>query len=323
MMDNKKIFFTNVPYTGCYKYKDQFLIYPAPIKIEEYIHHKPAIIEFNSEEAKPEFFTDSHLPTNIKFPVPPDTVQAVSDQHKCNELLRLLSLLTNYSHFGYTLYQAWFVPIGSERKGFPSAKWGQEMVPKIGEKDFNPVSEEVGKKDSLKYYGDNLFKRITNEITYPDSIEQLLDKYFELEELDKQALDKSIRLFNQGLEVKTKMPSMAIVAFISAIENIITYDNIDEPEDTCKCGEIKYGVTKKFKKFVSSFIKAESKRKRDKYVDNIYTLRSQIVHAGGLHIGDLDRNFWEKEKGENPFMLNEIEQIARICLINWFKNKQH
>ncbi len=300
-----------------------FLIYPASIPIEGSIHHKPAVIEFNTENAEPEFFNEPHLPKNVKYPVPKGMVQSAVNQNKYNELLRLLSLISNYYHFGYTSDQAWYIPISPERQGFQSAEWGQKMPPDIDKNEFDPKTRiEVNKKDSLEYYGDNLFNRITNEIIYPDTVEQLLDKYFELAESDKQILDKSIRLFCHGLELNAKIQSMAIVAFISSIENIVTFNHKDEPEDSCECGEIKYGVTRKFKKFVGKHIKAESNTKLKKYVDKIYDLRSKIVHSGGLHVGDLDRKMWVTPKlDEDTFLIQEIEQICRICLVNWIKNR--
>ena len=323
-MNNKKILFTYTPYAGYFKYKDQFFIYPAPIKIGDYVHHKPAIIEFNTEKAEPEFFDDLTLPKNIKFPVPESTVQAQLIQHRYIELLRLLSLLTNYPHFSYTLYQAWFVPIELEIEE-PSrlVKWGQEQVPTIGEENLSPESEydEIEKKESVSYFGDHFFKRITSKVIYPDSMDELLDIYFDLSEQDKNVLDPSMILFTQGLELATNKQSLAIVAFISAIENLVTYDHKGEPEDKCECGEIKYGVTKKFKAFVSKFIKAESTTKLKEYVDEIYDFRSKIVHTGGLHIGDLESKFWESRPENGRFIVNDIEQIARICLINWFKNR--
>lgn len=323
-MNNKRIFFTHTPYEGFFKYKDQLLIYPTPNIIDDWVQHKPAIIEFYTEKAEPRFFDDPMLPKDIKFPVPEPTVQSQLNHQRYVDLLRLLSLLTNYLHFSYTYYQAWFVPIEPlKEKHFIPAQWGQEQIPTIGEKSLNPESEydEIEKKESLSYFGDNFLKRITSKVTYPDSIEALLDKYFDLSKQDKNVLNTSIILFTQGLELVTTKKSLAIVAFISSIENLITYDHKDEPEDTCKCGEIKYGVTKKFKDFVSNFIKAESKTKLKEYVNEIYNLRSKIVHAGRLHIGDLDNNFWELSREKNPFIVNEIEQIARICIINWFKNK--
>lgn len=206
-MNNKKIFFTYTPYSGYFKYKDQFLIYPAPIKIGDYVHHKPAIIEFNTEKAEPEFFDDPTLPKNIKFPVPESAVQAQLIQDRYIDLLRLLSLLTNYSHFSYTLYQAWFVPIGPEiEKPSRLVKWGQEQVPTIGEENLRPESEydEIEKKESVSYFGDNIFERTTSKVIYPESMEELLDKYFDLSEQDKSVLDTSMILFTQGLELATK-----------------------------------------------------------------------------------------------------------------------
>ncbi len=323
-MNNKKIFFTHTPYAGYFKYKDQFLIYPVPNKIEDYVRHKPAIIEFYTEKAEPAYFDDPSLPKHIKFPLPESFAQGQLAHQRYIDLLRLLSLLTNFLHFDYTGYQAWFVPIEPASKDpFIPAKWGQEFTPTIDEGNFGPESEcdEIEKKESVSYFGDNLFKRITSKVTYPESMEELLGKYFDLSEQDRNVLNTSIILFTQGLELATNKQSLAIVAFISSIENLITYDHKGEPEDTCKCGEIKYGVTKKFREFVSNFIKAESKTQLKKYVDDIYDLRSKIVHASVLHIGDLDRNFWETSRGKNPFIVNEIEQIARICLINWFNNK--
>ncbi len=323
-MNNKKVLFTHAPYAGYFKYKDQFLIYPWPHKIAGYIHHKPAIIEYYTEKAEPEYFDDPNLPKNIKFPLPESFVQGQLARQRFIDLLRLLSLLTNYLYFDYAAHKAWFIPMDPESKEpFLPAKWGQEFSPTIDEENFRLESEydEIEKKESVSYFGDKFSKRITSKVTYPESMEKLLDKYFDLSEQDKNVLNTSIILFTQGLELATNKQSLAIVAFISSIENLITYDHKDEPEDTCKCGEIKYGVTKKFKTFVSNFIKAESKTQLKKYVDDIYNLRSKIVHAGGLHIGDLDKTFWETSREEYPFIVNEIEQIARICLINWFNNK--
>ncbi len=136
-MDNKRIFFTRIPYSGYFKYRDMFLIYPASIPIEQYIHHKPVVIEFNTENAGPEFFNEPHLPKEIKYPVPKGMVQSTVNQSKYNELLRLLSLISNYYHFGYTSGQAWYIPIGPESQGFPSAEWGQKMPPDIDKNAFD------------------------------------------------------------------------------------------------------------------------------------------------------------------------------------------
>jgi len=187
-MNNKKILFANIPYAGYFKYKGQFLIYPVPNKVEDYVSHKPAIIEFHTEKAEPEYFEDPGLPTNIQFPIPESFVQGQLAHQRYINLLRLLSLLTNYLHFGYTGYQAWFVPIESESKDpFIPAKWGQELTPTIDEEYFSPESEydEIEKKESVSYFGDNLFKRITDKVTYPESMKELLDKYFYLSEQDK------------------------------------------------------------------------------------------------------------------------------------------
>lgn len=324
-MTSKKVFFTHTPYAGYFKYKDQFLVYPASIEVEEYVNHKPAVIEFYTEKAKPEFFDDPKLPKNIKYPVPESAAQAQLNHQTYVDLLRLLSLLTNYSHFSYGSYQAWFTPIDLEKPGsFSPAKWGQESVPTIDEENLDPESEydEIERKESINYYGDNLFERISTKVIYPDLMEQLLEKYFDLSEQEKNVLNTSIILFTQGLDLATSKPSLSIVAFISAIENLITYDYRDEPEDTCKCGDIRYGVTRKFKDYVREFIRAESKTKLNRYVDDIYNFRSTIVHAGGLHIGDLHNKIWEAPREENRFIVDEIEQIARISLVKWLSKRE-
>jgi hypothetical protein len=110
---------------------------------------------------------------------------------------------------------------------------------------------------------------------------------------------------------------------VSAIENLVSYDN-NGKEDTCKCGEIKYGVTRKFNTFVKQYLTASTEKEKNEYVDKIYDTRSKIVHAGGLHIYDLDQNFWDmwgKEELKDYLFLQNIESITRICLINWYKNK--
>lgn len=315
-MNNIKIFFTYIPYEGCFQYKDKIKIYPSKTRIEEYIAHKPAILEFNLEEAEQQFF-EKKQEGKVEYPVPKGVVQAKAADNMYHELLRVFSLLTNYRHFTYNHHQAWCKHTDSKEFNSSSIKWSQELVPAFLDINFDSDTSQISYQDTESYYGAFFLEHITPTIIYPENMEVLLDHYFSLPEVTKEVLDKSLRLFNQAIEIANKMPSLAIVAYISAIENLVTFQHQGEPQDLCGCGEIKYGVTKKFKTFVKEFIDAGSNTKKNKYVDTIYNIRSKIVHAGGLHVDDLDKNFWEKNKSENPFLLFEIQQVARISLINW------
>jgi hypothetical protein len=314
----KKIFFTHIPYDGYFSYKDEIKLYPSMSKIEEDIGHKPSIIEFKVEEGKKEFFEEKKRVGKVKFPVPKDAVQAVVANNRYHELLRLFSLFTNYHHFTYKNHQSWCIHLGT--KGFKrdSINWGQEIVPSFIKMDFNPKTPVAESQEMKEYYGGMAIEKFTPTVIHPENLATLLEKYFTFSDEMKDVFDKSLRLFNQALEIMSTMPSLSIVAYISSIENLVTHQHLGEPEDTCDCGQIKYGVSKKFKSFICDSIKAESNRKRNKYVDMIYDLRSKIVHAGGLHLNDLDNYFWKLNEEENPFLLFEIEQITRISIINWF-----
>lgn len=323
-MVHKNVILTQIPYKGLFQYKDVFKIYPFLPVPDSYIRHFPTILEFSINP-----LIDKHIEIddiNLSSFINSNNGDVITEGQRIttfrNELLRMLSLLTNYYHFSYSINQSWFVPINTNSVGIPSPVWGQQWAPLI-ENDYNTVEfDKIELKKAQEYYGENFLHRVTNFILYPDDMDQLLDRYFALNDIDKDAFDKSIRLFYQGLILRNEMKSMSIVAFISSIETLANFDNINEPRDKCsECGNMKFSVAKKFKVFVEGSISAVSISQRKKYIKKIYDLRSRIVHTGLLHLSDMDRGFWNSTYQAEPFIVEDIEQIARISLINWLKKK--
>ncbi len=328
-MIDKKIFLTHRAYNGYFRYKDKFQIYPPSKKLfgndfNPFTPH-PSIIEI-LEEPEEKYYSKDELRM-----MPPMLARYNIDRNNFVEILKILSLTTNFIHFENPKsdIQRWFIPIPN--KNWDEPQYGQIVYPKIIEdweqKNFSkPKFKKVKKIDSFKYFNNGKPKGdgFNMSIDYPDNIEYLLDIYFNLDKDIKKVLDNSINLFYQGIEIMSKSTSLSIVAFISAIENLANCDNRKNPEPKCsKCDNKKHNTSKKFKELVSKSISGDLT-----IINEIYNLRSRIVHNGELHIADLrdflknkDYSFDNKDLRNNPIILYEIEQITRICLVNWYKKK--
>lgn len=326
----REIIFSYVPLKGYFRFKDIFQLLPSDAflpKVPPLINHHPVIIEISYNKPDTEYI---HLDKSmgIKNPIESDMTDMIHGITKRDEIIRLLTVFTNYPFFVYKFEQAWFQPFNGG--GFDQSVWGQKGY-RCSEFNNNiehfstDGHQTIEIKDFQNYYRWNP----DNTISFPENLDHLFEKYYSLTDEEKKSFDSSCVLFCNGLDLQFEMNSLSFAALISAIETLIDYES--EPTETCsdcnsiikspfkcdKCGNYYWGVRAKFRKFLHDYGSNDPEFR--KYANKIYDQRSSILHKGKLLLRDLFKHSMSKfdEVSDEGLELRHLVVVTRICLINW------
>lgn len=290
-----------------YKFLDLFQIFPAPSAAPRpsfAYGHYPCIIEINCEDN--EF------------------------QNMLLELCTMLNVFSRakfiYSHFGGG--HDWFLM--EEENEPPTTIWAQKdywfteynSSPKEFSTDNN--IENIELIESAKYFTDINVTPI-EEFKLPSDIDLFFQYYFNLEEKCQKSFLSACKLFNYGIDMGRKYPSLAYASFISAIETLIVIDNTGVKNPRCKeCGQEQYKLTQKFKAFIKKYsgMQYMSEDKVETLAKDLYNKRSKILHCGHLMLGEIaliphDKQSERDAEFKENMQLLDLISICRLCLLNW------
>ncbi len=339
----KNIIFTKTPLTGKYRYGDLFQIYPLNIDEApntDKTHHYPIIIEYWYETEGIENVEVFGSETIDKM-VSTTTVQI----NKLIEYTNLLSAITNYRFFFYRKPDMfWSIPLTKEGEDINqlSSEWSASLYyyPNIANdlriEDFsNPDFPEITQLPQKIYYWYNPVEGHDKIITLPDTIDNILSKYFSATTDENIVANSCIYQICNGLDLLDKIKSLSFFSFVSAIETLVNYEFKDEKvEYLCndckslknsarhcnKCGSPIWGVTAKYREFLFKYVSNEPKAK--KLYNNIYNIRSQITHTDFLFAGELFLDWNHNDKTEEIYKTHlSAMQLSRRSLINWLQKK--
>ena len=327
----REIVFSHVPLNGYFRFKDIFQLLPPDAFLPEVQHltnHHPVIIEISYNKPDTEYILHNK-DIGIKNPINSDITEMTHGIIKIKEIIRLLTVFTNYPFFDYKFEQAWFQPFNGS--GFEQSVWGQkgyhcsEFNKKITSFSTND-HQKIEVNDYQNYYIWNPDSRI---ISFPENLGHLFENYYTLTDKEKNSFDSACILFCNGLDLQFEMHSLSFAALISAIETLIDYES--EPIETCsgcnsiiksqfkcdKCGNYYWGVRAKFRKFLHDYGSNDPEFR--KYANKIYDQRSSILHKGKLLLRDLFKHSMSKfdEVSDEGLELRHLVVVTRICLINW------
>ena len=110
--------------------------------------------------------------------------------------------------------------------------------------------------------------------------------------------------------------SFAFAAVISSIETLNQFYHREKKINRCdKCNLEIYSVRRKFRDFFKFYVSDE--KKLDSHVDDLYNIRSKILHRGELLLSDIERfNI------DDAVRLEYLIRLIRISIINWL-SKSH
>lgn len=340
----KNIIFTKTPLAGKYRFGDLFQIYPLDIKDApntDKTRHYPMIIEYwyeTEDIEEVEVFGSEDIDKMVST----TTVQV----NKLIEYTNLLSAITNYRFFFYRKPDTyWSVPLTREGDvNQLSSEWSASLYyyPNIANdlkiEDFSdPDFPEISRLPQKFYYWYNPVEGHDKTISFPDTIDDILSKYFSTTTDENIVANSCIYQICNGLDLLDKIKSLSFFSFVSAIETLVNYEFKDEKvEFLCndckslkestrhcnKCGSPIWGVTAKYREFLFKYVSNEPKAK--KMYNTIYDLRSKITHTDFLFVGELFLDWNHNDKTEEVYKTHlSAMQLSRRSLIYWLQKKDN
>lgn len=157
---------------------------------------------------------------------------------------------------------------------------------------------------------------VGSDFAIPDLFSSVLDAYYSLRSDSRDALLKSLTLFNNAIRIKAISPSVSFACFVSSIESLVEYIHKDVEVERCKeCSAPRYFVTRKFAEFLSKY--SSDSKELIRFYKQAYGRRSKILHAGALFLGEHIPIGWAESDWESYHMNSGIERVCRIAFTNW------
>lgn len=330
----QEIVMSEIRVTGIFKYKDIFQMRPiysdAPV-LEWPIGHHPFLLEYK--------YTVPHSSETKYNPELLDLVLSTEIDHDSSDktkkwILLALSMFSKFRVFQYPAAheQQWFITLPHDSKNLNGSLiplWGypgygyQGIVARIidgfsGE-DILPLQlRKTNEYYSTERARTHVIGQTPTEFELPERIGEFLDAYLSLPEKAREKYLSACSLFDQGVELFYRMPSLAFAACVSSLETLIAADNEDQPREVCKsCGQPKYKVRQGFLEFIRKY--GDDSQETRKIADKIYGRRSSLLHEGQLFLGETGPRTIETADDwlKDDHMRRDVIRFFRACIINW------
>jgi len=317
------IAFTHVPVEGAYAYEDILKICSLP-----------------DDAPKPEYLMGAPNPLLIEYAFPKITEDELTKIPEINEysrefdlriilskysfskqdeILSVLSVITKYVFDKDQGSKRW-VLCDSDRRGLSNSEekgvgyyWDGliEYEKQLNEHAF----DEFPMIDGNTYYSSVV--AMGEPFMLCDQTTEHLNKYFSLDNDQKEAFLSACVLFTQASRTWQVSHSLAYLGFISSVEALIDYDYRGVSRNTCNsCGQPQFKVRQKFLDFAAKYGNKEDSFRR--YVDKLYNRRSAIGHQGKLLSRDVAGNIMVPhiEMNESRDLMH-LQTTVRLLLVNW------
>jgi hypothetical protein len=282
-----EIIFSPRPLNGYYRFQDRFQIIP---------HNNKIILEYDSKYYEPIKYINDAMDNNSVYR---ENIKSINHKDYLKELIAILSILCN-AEFDYTEKESDDYKLKNS--------FSNDFLECHNFQDIQKV--HIIHMDMIPI--DMLFL----------SIEKCADKYFEnYFNLTKRIKDRylmSVFLYYNSSKIRMISPSMAYVALVSSIENMCGLEaELDGIKfESCeKCGNQIYKLSKRFREFVMKYsLKKNNNGNFKKNINDVYSLRSKIAHAGELLYMDYAGSEFSMKEYMN---YNILMKYVRVCLYNW------
>lgn len=288
---------TSLPISGHFKYEDVFQIYPSTIKHSN-ITEKWLDIEYNTKYHNHNQIVNNISDNNDKE----EYIKHRKETSHINFLKILISLLTISTNNKYE---------------DPNQGWVGNNISKGNKiEKFSEINDLHSiRKNPNRIFQD--FNSCSEFLSIQDTCDLYFKKYFSLSEDSKKRYNASIFLYNNMTKVRPISASLSIIGYISSIENLADHESKIKGEtiERCeKCGQLMYKVSRKFKDFMKKYSSFDKDINSNKVIDQFYSRRSKITHAGELLYMDYIQNEFPVE--EYRYLVS-LEKHVRVALYNY------
>ncbi|MFC7526964.1 hypothetical protein ACFQRK_23610 [Parapedobacter sp. GCM10030251] len=329
----KTIIFTKTPLKKWFRYKDIFQIYPADFEgmpRSNLQQHFPVVLEYWTSDK-------DHIDVDVEYEnLKASFSQTATQYNKQDKLLSLLTVFTNHVFFRYTPESGfWGVAIQHDSPGQEADSWPvkwvlpefhwPEMAGKFQLSEFStPEIQEVDYIDHLPYYfqDPNFDSDTKREITFPNTIDLVLDTYFSTDEDERSVLDSAISYAVSAMELMTSKRTLSLLSSFTSVETMVNLEYRSFVAEKCDgCGQLKHSVSKKYRDYLLKYIgdSISNKKKFNEY----YSLRSRIVHTGKrLRTEDIYVKMDDEERLGEYKNMAEVLLLGKLAIIQWLLKKE-
>jgi hypothetical protein len=275
-------------------------------------------------------------PFILEFPVKASDVWPVTNYRRMREH-RELTLLLNVLLAGHASFQPrrsqhfWAmippsagkeVPTGD--RSSPDIRWVQRFYfAPLGEAvidELSPASsEQIEEIEPELYFGQ--IRHDGKGLRVPTYLDDLICRYQQLSDTNRSKFNRATFWMYQSVQQWATSMSSSFASVISAVEALTERGAIhrvyckqcarDQPHEVP-------GPTRRFRDFFETYAAGASLKRRR---DEMYSLRSGILHGSDLMQLDQDRDFGHDPPGWNERELNEeLRSLTRLAIRNWLLN---
>lgn len=317
----QRIYLTTLPFKGHFRYRDKFQLIEVPTEVTSCPYtegHHPVLLQY-SFDYQEDFTPSSDLPPHVHQDKFGDDVE--------RELVIIIQLLLSGQIVNYDRKQQWFISHNDYKCHWGHSEYNAEVEPAI-KKDIGKFwSAEnyahLKRTNTSEFYNRKLRIMTDSLLDAPEDIEELLDDYFSLTRADQETLITSSYLLQKCLDTLHSSPSLATVALVNCVENILSYEAKEAANETSKCptcNKTQDSITKRFKQFIREY--GAGTKNLQEFAYDLYRLRSNIVHGGQLFRDELFGHKMGAPIDREFDRIKASSRIVRICLLNWMLSRR-
>lgn len=240
---------------------------------DEYPDEKTAYSGHGFDNAKRELMLDK----NKKHVVTKDWLKVEFLQKRKEEIEFLLYPFTRKFVFSYPFIQGWFLNLEEDISFGLKNQYGQlgyfHRFPESEQKQLYSFENDWHVGNPIILATETLDTQEKQFISLSD----MFEIYFNADSLIRETVFRASKQIHSSEQLSNIDSTAKFLYHVYAIETLIGAEYKNEKESVCEtCGQKKFSIGKKF----HSFLKKYSSSYNKKRVDEIYKLRSAIVHTG-------------------------------------------
>ncbi|MFC1933465.1 hypothetical protein ACFLXU_07625, partial [Chloroflexota bacterium] len=132
---------------------------------------------------------------------------------------------------------------------------------------------------------------------------------------------QACNLFYQAFDIWFQSHSLSYAALISCLESLIVFEHRDDhPAPCCTCGSTQYHVMENFRSFLG-IDNDNPDPERKKYINDLYKMRSNILHLGYMLLRDSHSpGYYSYKELEEIERMSNLVTVVRKRLVDWLLN---
>jgi hypothetical protein len=224
-------------------------------------------------------------------------------------------------------------------------KLGREILPElvtetVGVPNFYPLVEFADGSKLLRFAsglqrarsGSAYGRRVDADIV-PDDLGDMVDRYERLPQQQRGLIDDVLSAFQAGLELREEMPTLALSAFLTALERLVDWAGIPKADSSCpECGSARSRTQSAILDLLVAVLGIDEEgRERAAAVlsEARKVVRNPWVHRGQLAGRDFEEapEIWVSSTVEEmptwakiDYLVEEVEDFLRQLLVRIFED---